>query len=88
MNIREIAELAKDLKIESCPLPDPKKIIIDKKRYARTGMVCIDAFKEYDVLSSELNPRLDKALKLLRSGKFTEAANLLRDAHQFRWLLR
>ena len=84
LDIREIAVLANDLKIENCPEPDANKIALDKKRYGMTGMVCLDEFKEYDVLSSELNPRLEKALRLLRSCKFTEAANLFRETIQFR----
>ena len=81
----EIADLANDLKIDTCPMPDPKKTTLDKNRYVMSGCVYIDEFKE-DALLRELNPRLDKALRLLRSGKFTEAANLLRDTIQFRWL--
>ena len=76
LDIREIAVMANDLKIENCPEPDANKIALDKKRYGMTGMVCIDEFKEYDVLSSELNPRLEKALRLLRSSKDYQQWNL------------
>jgi len=83
LNVRELAALANNLNIEHCPIPDSAKIAFDRRRYEATGAICLDDTEKQAKLSSELSSRLEKALRLLRTDKFTEAANIFRDTLQF-----
>ena len=57
LNVRDLAALAEDLKVEHYPAPDASKIAADKKRYLATGAICLDDTEKHAKLSSELSSR-------------------------------